>query len=121
MIAPAPAMNDDRRYAASVLASVLGSSDGSRFYWSLVDPGLAEEAEASYDGRDGLGEYFMYCVCDPDRREEVEGIMLKEANGLVDSLTQDDLQRVRSRIATGATLSGELPSGRMNRLGIHQN
>ncbi|MCZ6834416.1 MAG: pitrilysin family protein [Planctomycetota bacterium] len=117
MISPAPSADDDRRFAASVLAHVLGDSDGSRFYWSLVDPGLAEEAEASYDSRDGLGEYFMYCVCDPDRREEVEAKMLEQTNSLIDSLTEDDLQRVRSRLATNATLGGELPAGRMKRLG----
>ena len=38
-------------------------------------------------------------------------------DGLADSLTEDDLLRVRSKIATGATLAGELPAGRMRRLG----
>jgi predicted Zn-dependent peptidase len=38
-------------------------------------------------------------------------------DGLVSSLSEDDLERTRSKIATAATLHGELPAGRMKRLG----
>ena len=37
-----PAAADDDRYAAKLLATVLGDDSGSRLYWELVDPGLAE-------------------------------------------------------------------------------
>jgi predicted Zn-dependent peptidase len=117
MLAPAPAIDDDRRYAASLLMQVLGDVDGSRLYWALVDTGLADEAQAHYDGRDGLGEYLIHCTCAPDRAETVEAIATEEIEKLVESLTDDDLLRVCSRAATSATLHGELPSGRMRRLG----
>lgn len=117
MLAPAPAADDDRRYAASILTQILGDVEGSRLYWALVETGLAEEAAAQYDGRDGLGEYMLYSVCDPKRQEEVEQIMLREIESLIESLTDDDLQRVRSMIATSSTLHSELPAGRMRRLG----
>ena len=35
----------------------------------------------------------------------------------MESLTPDDLERVRSKVATAATLHSELPAGRMKRLG----
>ena len=117
MLCPAPPMADDRRYAAAMLAQVLGDVEGSRLYWQLIETGLADEAQVHYDGRDGLGDYFIYCSCSPDRAEEVQRLALREADALIDSLTDDDLLRVRSKVATAATLHGELPAGRMRRLG----
>jgi predicted Zn-dependent peptidase len=117
MASPAPAMNDDRRYAAAILSQILGDSEGSRLYWALVDTGLADEAQSQYDGRDGLGEHLVYCSCDDERAEQVEQVARQEMAGLPETLTDDDLERVRSKIATGVTLSGELPAGRMRRLG----
>ena len=32
------------RFAAKILATILGDDSGSRLYWELVDPGLAEQA-----------------------------------------------------------------------------
>jgi len=117
MLCPAPAMNDERRYAAAMLAQILGDSEGSRLYWALIETGLAEEAQVHYDGRDGLGEYIVYCSGAPTNAERIERIALQEAGKLIDSLTEDDLLRVRSKVATAATLHGELPAGRMRRLG----
>ncbi|MHC5022467.1 MAG: M16 family metallopeptidase [Planctomycetota bacterium] len=117
MVSPAPAIGDDRRYAAGMLASILGDAEGSRFYWALIETGLAEEAHAQYDGRDGVGDYLVYAVCSPEDVAQVERLMREQIEGLADSLTDDDLQRVRAKVATGITLSGELPAGRMRRLG----
>lgn len=117
MMAPAPAAQDDDRYAASMLAQVLGDAEGSRFYWALIETGLAEEAAAQYDPKDGLGEYLAFAVCAPDNAAQVEAVMRKEIDGLVDSLTEDDLVRNRAKIATAVTLAGERPAGRMKRLG----
>ena len=116
-IAPAPPIGDDRRYAAAALAQILGDSEGSRLYWALVETGLADEARAQYDGRDGVGVYLVYYVCPPEDAGQVGRVVDQQIDGLVGSLTADDLQRVRSKIATAATLQGELPAGRMHRLG----
>ena len=117
MLSPGPALSDDQRYAAAMLMQILGDSEGSRLYWAAVEPGLAEEAQAQYNGRDGLGEMLVFSSCSPDRVDEVMNVIHREIKGLVDSLTDDDLQRVRSKIATSVTLQGELPGGRMRRLG----
>ncbi len=116
-IAEGPAIDDDRRYAASLAAHVLGSADNSRLHWSLVETGLAEQAEASYDAHEGVGETFVFAACDPDRCDEVWNIVSREIANLRDSLTDDDLLRIRSKIATGVTLHGERPADRMHRIG----
>jgi predicted Zn-dependent peptidase len=96
---------------------VLGGGDGSRLHWALVETGLAEEASASYDGHDGTGDSTLFAVCDPDKVDEIEAILRRELDALVASITDDDLLRARSRIATGAAAASERPNGRMFRLG----
>jgi predicted Zn-dependent peptidase len=116
-LSPAPALQDERRYAAAILALVLGDAEGSRLYWALVETGLAEEARAQYDGHDRAGTFVVSYTCPPEDAAEVERVTAREIEALAGSLTADDLDRVRSKMATGATLQGELPAGRMHRLG----
>ena len=116
-LSPAPPAQDERRYAASLLSRVLGAGDNSRLHWALVETGLAEEAQSAYDGNDGTGTFFVYASCDPGRVDEIEAIIDREITGLVDSLTEDDLERLRSKSATAVTIGGERPGDRMQRLG----
>jgi len=117
MLGAAPGATDPDRYAAAMLAQILGDVDGSRFYWALIETGLADEAQAQYNGHDRMGEYCVYCSCSPDRAEEVEAVVRREMSQLLASVTDDDMERMRRKIATGVTLHGELPAGRMRRLG----
>jgi predicted Zn-dependent peptidase len=117
MLCPGPPLADDARYAASMLMQILGDSEGSRLYWALIETGLADEAQAQYHGRDGVGEMIVYCASSGSNAHAVESIIRKEMDDLAASITDDDLARVRSKIATSATLQGELPAGRMRRLG----
>ena len=114
---PAPAIQDDERYAAGILMHILGGGDGSRLHWALVETGLAEEASAAYDGHDGAGDSTIFAVCDADKTGEIEAALRKELARLVASLDEDDLLRARSKIATSAAVASERPAGRMMRLG----
>lgn len=76
LVCPGPSQQDDTRYAASVLSDVIGDSDGSKLYWALVDPGLADEADISHIGMDQTGCYLAYASCDPDRKEKVRDVLL---------------------------------------------
>ncbi len=118
MMAPAPAYADERRHAAALLGQALGGPGGnSRLHWALIEPGIAEESEASYEPHDGGGDWFTFAVCEPDKLEEVERVMNREIETVVDSLEESDLERLRNRALTAATLAGERPGGRMQRLG----
>lgn len=116
-LAPAPAMADDRRYAAMLLAQVLGAADNSRLHWSLIETGIAEEASAGFDPHDGCGDFWVYLTCDPARADEAWTIAMDQVERLADSVTPDDLVRLRNKLATAATLGGERPADRMQRLG----
>lgn len=117
MLSPGPAVQDEDKYAAAMLAQVLGAPGNSRLHWALVENGLAEEAQAAYDPRDGCGDFFVYGSCDPDKVDAVWKAMNSEIESLVGSLTEDDLEKLRNKAMTSATLAGERPSGRMQRLG----
>lgn len=117
MVSAAPAADDERRYAASMLANLLGDQEGSLLYWALVEPGIAEEAQVGYDGRDRVGEYYVYASCPPERAAQVEEIISDQIARCLELTTEDDLVRLRSKMATSVTLAGERPAGRMKRLG----
>lgn len=116
-MAPAPAADDERRYAAAMLAQVLGAPDNSRLHWALVESGLAEDAQAGFDAHDGAGDYYVFAAGEPSRIGEIHAVIQREINALAQSLTQDDLERLRNKVRTAATVGGERPSDRMQRLG----
>jgi predicted Zn-dependent peptidase len=117
MMMPAPPLSDPRRYASSLVAQIVGDSEGSRFYWSLVETGIAEEATCNYEGRDGLGEYLVLAACTTEAVPEVRARVIGEMRALEGSLDQAELDRAKARIATAVALAGERPAGRMTRLG----
>jgi len=116
-LAPAPAIGDDRYYPAAMLTQILGAPDNSRLHWALVETGIAEEAQAGLDAHESVGEYFLFAAGASARLDEIWSIAQRELGAVLASMTDDDLERLRNRVATGATLAGEQPAGRMDRLG----
>ena len=60
-----PPLESADRYAAHLLATILGDHTGSRLYWTLIDPGLADGAELSYQDYNQAGSYFTFLSCEP--------------------------------------------------------
>ena len=116
-LCPAPDAQDERRYAAKVLADVLGDTDGSRIYWALIDPGLAEEADLAYLPYDHTGVYMAYASCDPAAAETVEQKLAQTIDRFADDVQADEVERAKNKLATQATLQGENPGSRMRELG----
>jgi len=119
LLTPAPSAQDEQRYAARVLADVLGDSDGSRLYWELVDPGLAEEADFAYHPQDHAGAFMAFAMSDPARAADVEARLLATMDGFAAQrdVSEDEVTRAKNKLATQATLQGERPMGRMHALG----
>src|SRR4051812_44624817 len=116
-LCPGPSAQDDARYAAMVLSDVLGDHEGSRLYWALVEPGLADEADFSFYPHDHTGSFLVYASCDPERAEQVEGILLGELEKVVkEGLTEEEVQRSKNKIESGTVLQGESTLGRMRGL-----
>ena len=60
--------------ALDVLAMLAGQGDGSRLFWALIETGLADEAQAQFDGRDDHGEFLVFCSCSPENAAQVQRI-----------------------------------------------
>jgi len=112
-----PSAQDDRRFAAKVLSDVVGDSEGSRFYWALVDNAIAEDADFGFYPHDGCGSFYISLVTDPDKAEPALDIALKVLRGLKADLSQAEVDRARNKIASSIVLSSESPLGRMRALG----
>ena len=116
MMMPGPSAQDNDRYAAKVLADYLGDTEGSRIYWALVDPGLADEADMAFLGYDQTGSFFAYASCDPEKGEQVEAILQDVLRNAVDQIEPNELERAKNKLATMATLQSERPLGRMQNI-----
>ena len=116
-ISDAPSRQDERRYAAAVLASLLGDDEGSRLYWKLVDPGLADEAELSHQPFDGCGTFIAFVACPPGSASEVEAGLAEVLAGAGGRFEPGEVERARTKIAMDLTLQNERPAGRMLAIG----
>jgi predicted Zn-dependent peptidase len=114
---PGPSAQDERRFAARVLADVIGDSDGSRFYWALVDNAIAEDADFGFYPHDGCGSFYIALVTEPERSEKALEIALKELERVKTDLDKEEVERAKNKIASGLVLSGESPIGRMRSIG----
>jgi predicted Zn-dependent peptidase len=114
---PGPSAQDERRFAARVLADVIGDSDGSRFYWALVDNAIAEDADFGFYPHDGCGSFYVAFTTEPDRAEKALEIGLKELEKVKQDLSSEEVERAKNKIASSLVLSGEVPLGRMRSIG----
>ncbi len=116
----APGAFEDLRYAADVLATVVGDSSGSRLYWSLVDPGLAEHAGLYYMDYLDAGIFWVAMSCIPDRAEENLQIMLDIFRSVErDGVTQTELDQAKSKTTSRLVLSSERPRRRLFAVGAN--
>ena len=114
---PGPSAQDDRRFAARVLADVVGDSDGSRFYWALVDNAIAEDADFGFYPHDACGSFYIALTTAPERSEQALKIALAELEKVKTDLKDDEVERARNKIASSLVLQGEVPLGRMRSIG----
>lgn len=119
LISPAPPAASPLRHAADTLAMILGDDSGSRLYWALVDPGLAESADVSFQDSEGNGSFFTSFSCDP---AETEG-NLAIVNKILDEVrtkgvTADELHTAKSKILSRVVRGSERPMGRMQAVGM---
>ena len=120
LISPAPAAQADERFAAHILANAVGDSTGSRYFWSLVEPALADVAACGYEPMDAAGMFMSYFCCDPDQAPRVLDVARAELAKLVkEGITADELTRAANKTASAVTLGSEVPMGRFVSLGMN--
>jgi predicted Zn-dependent peptidase len=117
-IADAPSATHPARFAAGLLATVLGDETGSRLYWELVDPGLAEHAVLGHLEYGDTGVYATHMSCAPELAGENLQRMLDllrrvEAEGI----TEEELAQAKSKLSSRVVLSGERSLNRLSSVG----
>jgi predicted Zn-dependent peptidase len=117
-LAPGPDAQSQDRYAAKLLSMVLGDDTGSRIYWELVDPGLAEHAELNHCEYEGAGAFMTFMSCTPEEASEnLQRILdlYRQAEAL--GITQAELDQAKSKVRSRLVLSSERPRGRLFSVG----
>jgi predicted Zn-dependent peptidase len=119
LVSPGPPVNSMKRYAADILATVLGDDSGSRLYWALVDPGLAESADCSFHEYFDTGAFYVSFSCEPEQAQKnlaiVHGILRQvQADGISD----EELRQAKSKVLSRVVRGGERPMGRMQAIGM---
>jgi predicted Zn-dependent peptidase len=117
-MAPAPSATDRLRFAADIVSVVVGDDSGSRLYWDLVDTGDAESADLSFNDYEGSGVWSTYLCSNPETAAE----NLARIAGIYDdvnrrSISFEELQQARNKVASRVVLGGERPMGRLSSLG----
>lgn len=114
---PGPSAQDDRRFAARVLSDVIGDSDGSRFYWALVDNAIAEDADFGFYPHDSCGSFYIALTTSPENADKALDIAKKELERVKNDLNDAEVERAKNKIGSSIVLGGELPVGRMRAIG----
>ncbi|MBI3409466.1 MAG: insulinase family protein [Planctomycetes bacterium] len=119
LISPAPPATSPLRHAADTLAMILGDDSGSRLYWALIDPGLAESADMSFHDNEGNGAFFTTLSCDPEQTEENLAIVKEILRDVqAKGVTAEELATAKSKILSRVVRGSERPMGRMQALGM---
>jgi predicted Zn-dependent peptidase len=116
---PAETDPDADRWAAALLAVVLGDSSGSRLYWSLVDPGLAEHAALGHHDFLDAGLLVTQLSCEPgDVDELLERILELYAAAAGAGISAKEFEQARNKVAGRVVLGGERPRRRLFDVGL---
>ena len=117
-IAPGPAAEDDVRYAARLLATVLGDDSGSRLYWDLIETGRAECASIGTYEFEGAGIFMTYLCCSPaDATENLQRIYRVLRDAEQHGITENELSLAKSKTCANIVLASERPSNRLFSVG----
>ena len=111
---------DPRRFAASLLGTIVGDDVGSRFFWELVDKALAEAAAMQFGAMDGTGLFCSYVRCSGQNVTRVLDIVRGIFDSLAkDGVTEDELRKAKNKILSALVIKNELPMGRLVDLGFN--
>jgi len=118
LLRDAPAAEDDDRFAAKLLATVIGDDSGSRMYWELVDPGLVESASLGHYEYQGVGMFFAWIACPPAGTPTI----LQQLQRLLEEVEQqgvreEELAQAKNKLKARIVMGNERPRSRLFNVG----
>lgn len=106
---PLVSATDERRYAADVLANIIGGGTSSRL-WQKVreERGLAYSVGASAVSYQDCGMFSIFAATSPEQVEEVVDLSIAEMSNVVrDGVTADELELAKQQTVASILLSLE--------------
>jgi predicted Zn-dependent peptidase len=117
-LAAAPSADDSDRYAARLLATIVGDDTGSRLFWELVDTGKAESASIGCQEFQGAGVFMTWLACLPELAAEnlahVAEIVREVQGG---GVTGEELTQAKNKLCAHLVLQAERPTNRLFAVG----
>ncbi len=119
-VADGPPLESPDRYAAHLLATILGDHTGSRLYWALIDPGHADAADLTYQDYNQAGAFYTFLSCAPDSSHaNLERVAEVYRTMMRDGPTEEELVQAKNKVLARSVLRSERPMGRLASLGFH--
>lgn len=120
LASPTVSYQDEKIYAATLLAKIIGDYTGSRFFWELVDSAIVETASMHCEAMDGVGVFYSYIRADQKNGTKAMQIVEKIFKSLQkEKISADELQKAKNKVLSAITIKNEIPMGRLLELGIN--
>ena len=115
---PWPSALNEERYAASLLASVIGGGTSSRLWQKIREErGLVYSVGAAGSAFSDIGVFNVYAGTSPDQLDEVLELSLKELREVVrNSVTEEELRIAKDQAISSILLGLESSSARASTL-----
>ncbi len=118
LVSDAPAADSPDRFAARLLATIVGDDTGSRLFWELVDTGKAESAEVGVHEYQGTGLMLTYLCCRPEEAARNIHIIRQVWQSVLEhGVTPEELERAKSKIGSQIVLASERAASRLFAVG----
>ncbi|MCL2118658.1 MAG: insulinase family protein [Planctomycetaceae bacterium] len=106
--------SNSERYAAFLLAHIIGDEVGSRMYWDLLDPGLADSCGFSMVEYSDTGVFMTSLSCAPEMVQENMRRIDAIYTGIQShGVTEEELVRNRTKVLSRSVLANEIPGNRL--------
>ena len=114
----APPIDSEERWAWRLAVSAVGDERGSRLFWALLDPGLAESAGMSIQHFSDCGILHSFIACAPEDAAENWSLLRETVESVRERpLERRELELVRNRACASLILAAERPSNRLFSVG----
>ncbi len=101
---------------AAAAAAILGG-ENSRYFWNIIQTGLAPTAGAYHMSYSDCGLMMLYTVGQPENSDKLLDAMRREADALcTQPVAETELQRVKNKRRTGLAIEAEVPYHRLSQL-----
>lgn len=118
LLSDAPSSCDEDRYAAALLANIVGDDVGSRIFWALLDNGKADGASLGFSDYFDAGFFCASLCCSPASVPENLKIMEEIlARCVEEGITEEELLRSQNKVLARLVRAAERSRRRLFSIG----